>query len=209
MTSPNSRQKSPEARFIQSFRENILNSRMTRIESRVGLGTPDAIVALSNGRIVLIEYKVVKPNGVKVRLSPHQVSFMMRHASFGAPVFLMVLKKRTVGIRGGMLYVYEAGQAMEVFEHGLEVKAALCHQPDINGGWARVEQFLLNWQPSATLPVWAPPLKFPEIAAADGLTDEDYDPDAIPVPLPPRFPVQPPATDPVYLRLLAAASDTK
>jgi len=203
------RRQSPEARFIGTFRDQIPNSRLTRVESRVGLGVPDAIVTLSSGRIVLIEFKVVPPAGNKVRLSPHQISYMMRHAVLGAPMFIMVLRDRKPGARGGVLYIYGAGQAMDLFQKGLTVPPLLSHRVDMPGNWKIVEQFLMNWQRPDVLPTWSPPLKHSEIAAAELRTDVDYDPDEEILRDPYLPPLDVPAADPEYLRLRREGDNPK
>jgi hypothetical protein len=65
----------PEAGLYKRLKENLPNSHITRLESRVGLGIPDCLVALGpqQPRFVMIELKVVK--GRKLAISPHQSGF--------------------------------------------------------------------------------------------------------------------------------------
>ena len=51
--------------------------RWTRLENRCLFGTPDILGYHPNGRFFLVELKLTKVN--KVRLSPHQISFFVRH----------------------------------------------------------------------------------------------------------------------------------
>ena len=49
----------------------------TRVENSASWGTPDLLGYNSNGNFFTVELKVTKTN--KVRLSPHQISFHIRH----------------------------------------------------------------------------------------------------------------------------------
>jgi hypothetical protein len=71
----------PEAALYKRLKENLPNSHITRLESRVGLGVPDCLIALGpqQPRFVMVELKVTK-RGRKVALSPHQVAFHLKHA---------------------------------------------------------------------------------------------------------------------------------
>ena len=77
----------------------------TRIENSSTQGIPDLLLLDRQNQFHLIELKVAKGN--KVLLSPHQVSFATRHKD--ARSWIVVKKDDTV-------YLYRAGQAIEVFE---------------------------------------------------------------------------------------------
>ena len=49
----------------------------TRLENRALFGTPDLLGYAPSGNWFLVELKLTKVN--KVRLSPHQISFFVRH----------------------------------------------------------------------------------------------------------------------------------
>jgi hypothetical protein len=93
----------PEAGLYKRLKENLPNSHITRLESRVGLGIPDCLVALGpqQPRFVMIELKVVK--GRKLAISPHQVAFHLKHADMKAPTFILVQFTRLVRRPVGML----------------------------------------------------------------------------------------------------------
>ena len=57
----------------------------TRLENSAAWGTPDLLVCNSLGHFFTVELKVTKTN--KVRLSPHQISFHLRHPN---NTFIMV-----------------------------------------------------------------------------------------------------------------------
>jgi hypothetical protein len=71
----------PEAALYKRLKENLPNSHITRLESRVGLGVPDCLIALGPPATSLC-YGGVEGNvkrGRKVALSPHQVAFHLKH----------------------------------------------------------------------------------------------------------------------------------
>ena len=84
----------------------------TRIENSSTQGIPDLLLLDRQNQFHLIELKVAKGN--KVLLSPHQVSFATRHKD--ARSWLVVKKDDTV-------YLYRAGQAIEVSEDGIRCPA--------------------------------------------------------------------------------------
>ena len=121
---------------------NLPKSHVTRLESRVGLGIPDMLIALHpEGLFVMLELKVVQ-KGKKVNLSPHQISFLIKHSQLGAPVFILVQHK----LLGGMsnyLSLYKGGQAIEVFERGIDAPFLLrCKSPSAD--WEEIRKMLLT-----------------------------------------------------------------
>jgi len=61
-------------RELKKFKSNI---NWTRRENRALFGTPDILGYNNNGNFFLVELKLTKVN--KVRLSPHQIAFFVRH----------------------------------------------------------------------------------------------------------------------------------
>ena len=57
--------------------ENNCKLSFTRLENSAAWGTPDLLGCNSSGHFFTVELKVTKTN--KVRLSPHQISFHIRH----------------------------------------------------------------------------------------------------------------------------------
>ena len=57
--------------------ENNCKLSFTRLENSAAHGTPDLLGYNSSGHFFTVELKVTKTN--KVRLSPHQISFHIRH----------------------------------------------------------------------------------------------------------------------------------
>ena len=138
----------PESALYRRLRDNLSASdcHLTRIESRVGLGIPDCLVAFKrSGEFVMVELKVVK-RGFKVNLSPHQVAFHLKHADMHCPTFVVVQYSPAGKTAAGELLVYSGDQVMDV--HKLGVKAEpLARWPWLGVQWQMVKQVLLTGQP--------------------------------------------------------------
>jgi len=67
-----------ESQFWQYLKRNTPAIKWTRIENTSSLGTPDLLGYNSNWNFFTLELKVVR-SGNKIRLSPHQISFHIRH----------------------------------------------------------------------------------------------------------------------------------
>lgn len=116
----------PEAKLYQRMRAGIATkANINRIESRVGLGLPDCLVAIQNHGFLLVELKVVT-SGKKVKLSPHQVSFHLKHALMGCPTFVLVEyhPPKTSGKKPQIL-LYEGKMVEDIVTLGVEAKTAL------------------------------------------------------------------------------------
>ncbi len=126
----------------KKVQENLPKSHITRIESRAGLGIPDMLIALEpEGVFVMLELKVVQ-KGKKVNLSPHQISFLIKHSTLGAPVFLLVQHK-LLGGTSNYLSLYKGGSAIEVFERGIDAPFLLRY-PAVTVDWKEIRKMLLT-----------------------------------------------------------------
>ena len=67
-----------ESQFWYYLKKNTPTIKWTRIENTSSLGTPDLLGYNSNNHFFTLELKVVR-SGNKIRLSPHQISFHIRH----------------------------------------------------------------------------------------------------------------------------------
>ena len=67
----------PEAKLYSELKKKVRNISWNRLENRSLLGTPDLLGYTSHGHFFTLELKATKSN--KVQLSPHQVSFHMKH----------------------------------------------------------------------------------------------------------------------------------
>ena len=103
----------PESLLAGRLRDNLIGCCITRLESRVGLGIPDCLIAFRRPpKFVMVELKVVTA-GKQVRLSPHQISFHARHADYGVPTFILVEWQQKLELR-----LYHNKQAIELAEQG-------------------------------------------------------------------------------------------
>jgi hypothetical protein len=67
----------PESKFWKEWKAFTPNILWTRIENMSSLGTPDLLGYNKNKTFFTVELKVTTGNSV--RLSPHQISFHIRH----------------------------------------------------------------------------------------------------------------------------------
>ena len=62
---------------------------VSRLESYVTPGFPDCLIYHRTTGFFTVELKLVQPNN-KLRVSPFQIAWNMRHSQLSAPVFIMV-----------------------------------------------------------------------------------------------------------------------
>jgi hypothetical protein len=67
----------PEAKLYAKVKKNIKDISWIRLENNSLLGTPDLLGYNNSGHFFTVELKVCKGN--KIRFSPHQISFHVRH----------------------------------------------------------------------------------------------------------------------------------
>lgn len=110
----------PESALNKKIADNLTGAVVTRLESRTGLGIPDMLIALGS-IFVMLENKVCPLGSKKVKLSPHQVAFHIKHSLINAPTFIMVQHQlRTEKYKS--LSLYAGAQAMELLEKGILVE---------------------------------------------------------------------------------------
>lgn len=114
--------KKPESVLFQRLKENLSGCHFTRLESRVGLGVPDCLIAFKGpGVFVMLELKVVQ-RGKKVNMSAHQVAFHVKHADLGCPTFILVQyhPPGTAHAQFSELRLYRGSQAIELATCGID-----------------------------------------------------------------------------------------
>ena len=84
----------------------------TRIETAAAPGVPDVMLCDEQGRIHLIELKCTAANAG--RLSPHQVSFLIRHEH--ASVWIAVKRD---GAKGKTLFLFPGTEAIGIARRGI------------------------------------------------------------------------------------------
>jgi len=112
-----------ESKFYNELKRITPQIRWTRIENTSAAGTPDLLGYNANRHFFTVELKVA--NGNKVRLSPHQISFHVRH-----PINTFILVKTKAACR---LYLGE--QVKELFACGCSLAPVAC-------GWKEVRLWL-------------------------------------------------------------------
>jgi len=125
----------PETKFYQEIKKSWKDFNLTRIENMSVPGVPDLLCYNKNHFFFTIELKVTTSD--KVRLSPHQISFHMRH-----PLNSFILVKH---LASSNVKLYEGQQVdslaacglqLEPLESGLETCYSLLGEL---GGWAQLE----------------------------------------------------------------------
>ena len=102
-----------ESQFWYYLKKNTPTIRWTRIENTSNLGTPDLLGYNSNNHFFTLELKVVK-SGNKIKFSPHQISFHIRH-----PISTHIL----VDDAGrGRVCLYFGNQIDDLVKNGLKTK---------------------------------------------------------------------------------------
>jgi len=106
----------PEAKFYKKLVKEWREFSFTRLENISLLGTPDLLVCNNNGHFFTIELKVTK--GKKVRFSPHQLSFHIRHPK---NTFILI---QALGPRSSNRFqMYRGSRILELDASGLTLEA--------------------------------------------------------------------------------------
>jgi len=113
----------PETKFWHELKGITPQIKWTRIENTGSAGTPDLLGYNSHQHFFTVELKVA--NGNKVRLSPHQIAFHVKH-----PKNTFILVKTKDDCR---LYVGE--QVKELLACGCSLEPVAC-------GWKEVRLWL-------------------------------------------------------------------
>ena len=108
----------PESKLWQKFKKSTPNISWTRLENLSSFGTPDLLGYNKNNTFFTVELKVTR--GKKVRLSPHQISFHVRHP---LDTFILVQKLAPRGSKLNEIFLYEGKQVQELAACGLSLDA--------------------------------------------------------------------------------------
>ena len=103
----------PERKFYEKIKKNITSISWIRLENNSLLGTPDLLAYNTSGHFFTVELKVCKGN--KIRLSPHQISFHVKHPH---NTFIMVQ-----ALGQGTVKLYRGSRILELEACGLELEA--------------------------------------------------------------------------------------
>ena len=108
----------PETKFWHEVKKNFKNISFTRLENLSAFGTPDLLGYNANCHFFTIELKVTSGN--KVRLSPHQISFHVRHPK---NTFILVKKLAPSLSKLDEVFLYEGKDVLELVARGLALEA--------------------------------------------------------------------------------------
>ena len=125
----------PETKFYQEIKKHFKDFQLTRIENMSVPGVPDLLCYNKNHFFFTLELKVTTSK--KVRLSPHQISFHMRHP-LNSFILVKSLASSDVKLYEGQQVEPLAARGLELepLETGLEACYSLLGEL---GGWAQLE----------------------------------------------------------------------
>ena len=103
----------PERKLYQKLKKNITTISWIRLENLSLSGTPDLLGYNNSGHFFTVELKVTRSN--KVRLSPHQIAFHVRHPN-NSFILVESLDQRC-------LKLFEGSRIMELVACGLSLDA--------------------------------------------------------------------------------------
>lgn len=103
----------PERKLWQKVKNFMPEISFTRLENLSGFGTPDLLCYNKKGTFFTCELKVSKGNSVK--LSPHQISFHVRHPK---NTFILVSSERDSSHK-----LYEGSRCLQLVACGLKLEA--------------------------------------------------------------------------------------
>ena len=103
----------PERKFYEKIKKSIPQISWIRLENNSLLGTPDLLAYNNSGVFFTVELKVCKGN--KIRFSPHQISFHVKHPQ---NTFIMVQ-----ALGQGTVKLYRGSRILELEACGLELEA--------------------------------------------------------------------------------------
>ena len=107
----------PEVKLWHELKRIKSKISWTRLENRSLLGTPDLLGYNDFGRFFTVELKVTKGN--KIRFSPHQISFHMKH---NLNTFILV----ACDPDPKLVRLYPGARILELVDSGLKLEPLAC-----------------------------------------------------------------------------------
>jgi len=105
----------PEAKFYAKVKKTIKDISWIRLENNSLLGTPDLLGYNNSGHFFTVELKVCKGN--KIRFSPHQISFHVKH-----PHNTFIIAEALGPRSTKLIYMYPGSRIMELDACGLTLE---------------------------------------------------------------------------------------
>ena len=103
----------PEAKLYSELKKKVRDISWNRLENRSLLGTPDLLGYTTYEHFFTLELKVTSGN--KVRFSPHQVAFHVKHKKH---TFILV----ACTLDRGLVRLYPGSQILELVDSGLKLE---------------------------------------------------------------------------------------
>ena len=103
----------PEAKLYNELKKKVRNISWNRLENRSLLGTPDLLGYTTYEHFFTLELKVT--SGDKIRFSPHQVAFHVKHSK---NTFILV----ACAPDKGLVRLYPGHQILELVDSGLKLE---------------------------------------------------------------------------------------
>ena len=111
-----------ESNLYKKLKKDFKSISFIRIENYALLGPPDCLCQNKNGVFFTLELKVTK--GKSVRLSPHQISFHMKHK---ACTFVLV----ACSLKLGSYRLYSGSRILDLVREGLKLEPCALGLPAI------------------------------------------------------------------------------
>ena len=111
-----------ESNLYKNLKKKFKSISFIRIENYALLGTPDCLCQNKNGVFFTLELKITKVNSV--RLSPHQISFHMKHKTC---TFVLVACTPELG----SYRLYSGSRILELVDSGLKLEPLATGLPSI------------------------------------------------------------------------------
>ena len=105
----------PERKLYKKLKSKTPQIIWNRLENNSLLGTPDLLGYNNSGHFFTVELKVCKGN--KIRFSPHQISFHVRH-----PHNTFIIAEALGPSTKKLIYMYEGARILELDACGLKLE---------------------------------------------------------------------------------------
>ena len=103
----------PESKLYNELKRKITKISWNRLENRSLFGTPDLLGYAVSEHFFTLELKVTL--GYKIRFSPHQISFHVKHPH---NTFILV----ACAPKHGLVRLYPGSQILELVDFGLKLE---------------------------------------------------------------------------------------
>ena len=103
----------PEAKLYKKIKKNITSISWIRLENNSLLGTPDLLGYTHNKHFFTLELKFT--SAYRVRFSPHQISFHVKHPH---NTFILV----ACAPKHGLVRLYPGHRILELVDSGLKLE---------------------------------------------------------------------------------------